>query len=66
MIIFKDKARQKIKLYLNNKFIYLRKFIKDKGNINEKIKVLDVGCGNRSPSITTSLFQVLEVCLFHL
>ncbi len=60
MIIFKDKARQKIKLYLNNKFIYLRKFIKDKGNINEKIKVLDVGCGNRSPSITTSLFPFIE------
>jgi 2-polyprenyl-3-methyl-5-hydroxy-6-metoxy-1,4-benzoquinol methylase len=39
--------------------VFLNKFIKNHQS-NYKIKVLDVGCGNRSPSITTSLFREIE------
>jgi SAM-dependent methyltransferase len=40
------------------KFVFLNKFIKE--NKNPSIRVLDVGCGNKSPSITKELFPAIE------
>jgi len=40
------------------KFVFLNKFIKE--NQNQSIKVLDIGCGNKSPSITKELFPAIE------
>jgi len=57
-----NKIKQMMRLYYIYsipKFVFLNKFIKNHQS-NYKIKVLDVGCGNRSPSITTSLFREIE------
>ena len=54
-----NKIKQMIRLYSTPKFVFLNRFIKNYQS-NYKIKVLDVGCGNRSPSITTSLFPEIE------
>jgi SAM-dependent methyltransferase len=40
------------------KFLFLKKFINSYSE--DKIKLLDVGCGNKSPSITVSLFPKVE------
>jgi hypothetical protein len=40
------------------KFVLLNKFIKE--NKNPSIRVLDVGCGNKSPSITKELFPAIN------
>jgi 2-polyprenyl-3-methyl-5-hydroxy-6-metoxy-1,4-benzoquinol methylase len=40
------------------KFLFLNKFINSYSE--DKIKLLDVGCGNNSPSITVSLFPKVE------
>ena len=53
-----NKIKQIIRLYSIPKFVFLNKFIKNYSK--DKIKVLDVGCGNKSPSITTSLFPKIE------
>jgi len=57
MIVY-NKIKRIIRLYSTPKFVFLNKFIKNYPRI--KIKVLDVGCGNKSPSITTSLFPKIE------
>jgi len=57
MIVYK-KIEQVIRSYSTPKFVFLNKFIKNYPK--HKIKVLDVGCGNKSPSITTSLFPKIE------
>jgi len=54
-----NRLRKIITLYATPKFVYLNKFIKTSRS-NYKIKVLDVGCGNRSPSTTISLFPQIE------
>jgi len=53
-----SKIKQIIRLYSTPKFLFLNKFIKKYPK--HKIKVLDVGCGNKSPSITKSLFPKIE------
>jgi 2-polyprenyl-3-methyl-5-hydroxy-6-metoxy-1,4-benzoquinol methylase len=57
MIVY-NKIKQIIRLHSTPKFVFLNKFIKNYSK--DKIRVLDVGCGNRSPSITTSLFPKIE------
>ena len=54
-----NRLRKIIILYATPKFVYLNKFVKTSRS-NYKIKVLDVGCGNRSPSTTISLFPQIE------
>jgi len=54
-----NRLRKIITLYATPKFVYLNKFVKTSRS-NYKIKVLDVGCGNRSPSTTISLFPQIE------
>jgi len=51
--------KRKIRLYSTPKFLYLDKFIRTYPQ-GDKIKVLDIGCGNRSPSLTVSLFPKIE------
>ena len=46
------------KKYSTPKYLYLAKYIKQ--SKKSKIKLLDVGCGNRSPSITKMLFPDVE------
>jgi 2-polyprenyl-3-methyl-5-hydroxy-6-metoxy-1,4-benzoquinol methylase len=41
------------------KFQYLKKYLREEGK-NKTIKLLDVGCGNKSPSITKKLFPSVE------
>jgi 2-polyprenyl-3-methyl-5-hydroxy-6-metoxy-1,4-benzoquinol methylase len=57
MIVY-NKIKQIIRLYSTPKFVFLNKFIKNYSKA--EINVLDVGCGNRSPSITTSLFPKIQ------
>jgi len=53
-----NKIKLKMSKSINNKFVYLEKFIAN--NAIKKIKLLDVGCGNRSPSLITSMFPDIE------
>jgi len=54
-----ENLKRIIRLYSTPKFLYLNKFIKTHPQ-GGKIKVLDIGCGNRSPSLTVSLFPKIE------
>lgn len=49
---------RKLRIRLTPKFFYLEKYIMHIKK--ESIMLLDVGCGNKSPSITKSLFPTIE------
>ena len=49
---------QRMRILATPKFLFLNKFINSYSE--DKIKLLDVGCGNKSPSITVSLFPKVE------
>ena len=49
---------KRMRILSTPKFLFLNKFINSYSE--DKIKLLDVGCGNRSPSITVSLFPKVE------
>jgi 2-polyprenyl-3-methyl-5-hydroxy-6-metoxy-1,4-benzoquinol methylase len=49
---------KRMRILSTPKFLFLNKFINSYSE--DKIKLLDVGCGNKSPSITVSLFPKVE------
>lgn len=49
---------KRMRILITPKFLFLNKFINSYSE--DKIKLLDVGCGNKSPSITVSLFPKVE------
>jgi len=49
---------KRMRILATPKFLFLNKFINSYSE--DKIKLLDVGCGNKSPSITVSLFPKVE------
>jgi SAM-dependent methyltransferase len=49
---------KRMRILTTPKFLFLNKFINSYSE--DKIKLLDVGCGNKSPSITVSLFPKIE------
>jgi ubiquinone/menaquinone biosynthesis C-methylase UbiE len=49
---------KRMRILTTPKFLFLNKFINSYSE--DKIKLLDVGCGNKSPSITVSLFPKVE------
>jgi len=49
---------KRMRILATPKFLFLNKFINSYSE--DKIKLLDVGCGNKSPSITVSLFPKIE------
>ena len=49
---------KRMRILATPKFLFLKKFINSYSE--DKIKLLDVGCGNKSPSITVSLFPKVE------
>jgi len=49
---------KRMRILATPKFLFLNKFINSYSE--DKIKLLDVGCGNKSPSITVWLFPKVE------